>query len=109
MEVAQGLTGRQLHGGLVEQSVAQLLVAEEHVLDDVEVVAQRQVLIDGRDPVRLGVARAVEVDRLALPEDLPLVGLPEPEMVLISDGLAGAVVAGERGDLAGRNGEVRRR
>ena len=52
-------------------------MAEEHVLDDVEVVAQRQVLVDRRDPECLGVARAVQVDRLALPQDLAPVGLPE--------------------------------
>ena len=33
----------------------QRLVAEQHVLDDVQVVAERQVLVDGGDPERGGV------------------------------------------------------
>ena len=61
----------------------QLLVPEEQVLDDVQVVAQCQVLVDRRDPQRLGVVRAVDVGRLALPRISPSVGSQSPEMVLI--------------------------
>ena len=60
MQVGQRLASRQLHGRLVEQAVAQALVPEEHVLDDVEVVAQGQVLVDGGDPDRLGILGAVD-------------------------------------------------
>ena len=68
--------------------MAQRLVAEEHVLDDVEVVAEREVLVDGRDAERLGVTRTVQVDRLALPQQIsPPSGAHRPEIVLISDDL----------------------
>ena len=70
VEIGQHLARLDLHGGLVEEPVPQLLVPEEQVLDDVQVVAQREVLVDRRDPERLGVVRAVDVGRLALPEDL---------------------------------------
>ena len=106
VEVGQHLARLDLHGGLVEEPVPQLLVPEEQVLDDVEVVAQREVLVDRRDPERFGVVRAVDVGRLALPEDLALRRLPQPGDGLDRHGLAGAVVADQRGDLACRNGEV---
>ena len=83
----------------------QRLVAEEHVLDDVEVVAQRQVLIDRRDADGLGVTRPVETNRLSLPHELSLVGLPQPGDRLDRHRLAGAVVAGQRRHLARRDVE----
>ena len=46
------------------------LAAEVHVLDDVEVVAQREVLVDDLDPELGGVLRAVDRDRLAVEDDL---------------------------------------
>ena len=78
---------RDLHRGLVEHPVAQRLVAQEHVLDDVEVVAQRQVLVDRRDAERLGVPGPVQVDRLPSQRISPPSGAQRPEMVLISDDL----------------------
>src|SRR6478672_3957282 len=42
---AQGLARLNLHRVLVEQATAQSFPAEEHVLDDVQVVGQRQVLV----------------------------------------------------------------
>jgi hypothetical protein len=81
-------------------------VPEEHVRDDVEVVAQRQVLVDRRDPERLGVTRAVEVDRLPFPHDLPAIRSPQPRDRLDRDGLSRAVVPRQRRDLAGRNLEI---
>ncbi len=56
---------------------SQQLVPEEHVLDDVQVVAEREVLVDRLDAERLGITRAVEVDRLAVPEDLAAIRRPE--------------------------------
>ena len=46
---------------LVEDEAAALLPAEEHVLHDVEVVAEREVLVDDLDAERGGVAGAVDV------------------------------------------------
>ena len=63
--------------------MAERLVSEEHVLDDVQVVAQGEVLIDRRDPERLRIPRAVEVNGLPVPEDLPPSGAHSPEIVLI--------------------------
>ena len=83
-----------------------LLAAEEHVLDDVEVVAEREVLVDDLDAERGGVARAVDGDRLALEQNSPGVDGVDPADALDQSGLAGAVVADERGDLAGVDGEV---
>ena len=50
------------------------LTAEVHVLDDVEVVAEREILVDDLDPEPGGVLRAVDRDRLPVEEDLALVG-----------------------------------
>ena len=44
------------------------LAAEVHVLDDVEVVAEREILVDDLDPELRGVLRPVDVDRLAVEE-----------------------------------------
>ena len=57
-----------LHAALVEHDAAAALPAEEHVLDDVEVVAQREVLVDDLDAERAGVAGRVDGDGLALEE-----------------------------------------
>ena len=48
----------------------QPLAPEEHVLDDVEIVAQREVLVDDLDAEAGRIARAADADRLALPDDL---------------------------------------
>ena len=67
-----------LHLLLVEAEVPQGLASEEHVLDDVEVVAEREVLVHGLDPERGRVARRADVDGLALPEDLAGVRRVDP-------------------------------
>ena len=83
-----------------------LLPAEEHVLDDVEVVAEREVLVDDLDAERGGVAGAVDGDRLAVEAELARVDGVDAADALDQGGLAGAVVADQRGDLAGVGGEV---
>ena len=82
------------------------LPAEEHVLDDVQVVAEREVLVDDLDAERGRVARAVDRHRLALEEEVARVDRVDPADALDQGGLAGAVVTDERGDLAGVRGEV---
>ena len=78
-----------------------LFAAEEHVLHDVEVVAQREVLVHDLDAEVRRLARVVEVHDLAVELHLALVvGLHAGE-ALDQGRLAGAVVADERGDLAG--------
>ena len=56
-----------LHRDLVHEAQPALpgLVAQEEVRDDVEVVAQREVLIDDRDAERGRIVRAPDVHRLA--------------------------------------------
>ena len=79
------------------------LASQEHVLDDVEIVGQGEVLVHGLDPQRGGVVGAADPDGLALPEDLAAVGLVDARDALDEDRLAGAVVAHERGHLTGRH------
>ncbi len=102
----QQLLGALLHGDLVEDRALAQLVAEEEVGDDVEVVAQRQVLVDDGDAEFLGVVRPVDLHRLALPLDGALVDGMHPGDGLDQGGLAGAVVADEGDDLTGADLQV---
>ena len=61
-----------------------LLAAEEHVRDDVEVVAEGEILVDGRDPEPRCVAGGVDLHFLAVDEGRPWSGRCAPEMHLIS-------------------------
>jgi hypothetical protein len=83
-----------------------LLTAQVHVLHDVEVVAEREVLVDDLDAEVRGVLRAVDRDGLALEEDLPAVCGVCAGDALDQRLLAGAVVADERHDLAVTHFEV---
>ena len=105
-QARQSLCGVTFHGVLVQQSAAQLLAAEKHVLHDVQVVGQREVLVHGLDPQPRRVARGADVDRVTLPQELAVVGLVDAGNALGQHRLAGAVVAAQRGDLAGREVEV---
>jgi hypothetical protein len=82
------------------------LPAQEHVLDDVEVVAQREVLVDRVDAEGSGVARGADAHRLALPVDLAAVRRVDAGDALDEHRLAGAVVADEGGHLARPHVEV---
>ena len=62
--------GEDLHLHLVQAELVGALAAEEHVLDDVEVVAQREVLVHDLDAEGGGVARPVDGHRLAVEADL---------------------------------------
>ena len=101
-------TDRPLRVSLARDSIASLssrpallhLAAEEHVLDDVEVVAQREVLVDDLDPERVAVARAGHRDRLLLEGVLALVEGVDAGDPLDQGALAGTVVADQGGDPA---------
>ena len=82
------------------------LAAEVHVLDDVEVVAEREILVDDLDPEPRRVLRAVDRDRLAVEEHLARVDRVDPRDALDQRRLAGAVVADERHHLAVAHLEV---
>jgi hypothetical protein len=81
---------------------------EKHVLDDVEVVGEREVLVDDLDSELGGILRPVDRDRLAVEEDLTVVDRVDPGDAFDQRGLAGAVVADERHHLAFANLEVDR-
>ena len=63
------------------------LPAEEHVLHDVQVVAEGQVLVDRLDAEVGGVPGGVEADRVALPRISPLSGSWMPATALMSTDL----------------------
>ena len=105
-QVGQGLLGGQFHVDLVQQAQPDLFMAEHHVGHDVQVVGQGQVLVDGRDAKGRGVPGAVQVDLVALPEDLAGARLPDPRDGLDQGRLARPVVPDQRGDLAGRDVEA---
>src|SRR5713101_3069374 len=95
-----------LHLVLVERPAAEELPAQEHVLDDVEVVAQGEVLVDGLDSEPACIACAADVDRLALPEDLTVVGHVHAGDALGENRFAGSVVSAKGGHLSRRQVEV---
>ena len=84
-QVLQRLLGGQLHVDLIEQPEPRHLVAEQHVLHDVQVVGQREVLVDGRDP-EVGRVPAASAGAPACPARAaaPVVGCQMPAMHLIS-------------------------
>ncbi len=106
-QVLQRLLGRLLHGHLVQQQMPPHLVAEEHVLHDVQVVAERQILVDGRDPGRrwhlVGARKCTGRPCQIM---LPRGGLPDPRDRLDQGGLARPVVPDQGRDLPGRDVEV---
>ena len=65
-----------------------------------------QVLVDGLDAVRAGVAGVVEGDRFAVHQDLPAVRDQRPGQRLDQGGLAGPVVADHRQHLGRQQVEV---
>ena len=83
--------------------------AEEDVLADVHVPAEREVLVDHLDADVAALVRALEMDRLAGDEDLAGVALVGAGEDLHQRRLAGRVVADEAEDLAGIERRDRRR
>ena len=62
--LAERLLRLALHRRLLEDPEAAELLAEKHVRDDVEVVAEREVLVDGGDAEIGGVVRRAHVHGL---------------------------------------------
>ena len=82
------------------------LPAQEHVRYDVEVVGEREVLVDDLDAEVRGVPRAVDIDMAALESDLALVEGVDPDDALDQGRLSGPVVADESHDLTAADLEV---
>ena len=78
------------------------LVVEEDVLGDRQVRAERQLLVDDDDALRLAVAQVVEVHGLVFEDDLALVGAGRVDARehLHEGRFAGAVLAADGVDLA---------
>ena len=82
------------------------LTAEEHVLRDVEVVGECEVLVDELDAEGRGRAGIGDRHRGALEGDLTAVGAVDTGDALHERRLAGTVVTHQRGDLARVDVEV---
>ena len=74
--------------------------AERDVLSGGEDVDQLEVLVDHADAVAVGIARGADDDLLAVDEDLSLVGEVNAREHVHERGLAAAVFAEQRQDLA---------
>ena len=83
-----------------EDGVRHRLLAEHDVLGDGQDRDEHEVLVDHADPARDGIGRTEDVDRLAVEQDLALVGHRQPVEDVHQRGLAGAVLAEQRVDLA---------
>jgi hypothetical protein len=82
------------------------LASEVHVLDDVEVVAEGEILVDDLDPEAAGVLRSVDRDVLPVRVDIAPVHRVDAGDALDQRRLAGAVVAYEGHHLTGPHLEV---
>src|SRR5262245_4110611 len=106
-ECLQGRPSLRLHRRLPQPLEPVVLLAPQvHVLDDVEVVAEREILVDDLDPELRRVLRAADRHLAAVEDDLALVHRVDAGDALDERGLAGAVVADERHHLARPDLEV---
>src|SRR5665648_779094 len=85
----------------VDDAVRGALVAQEDVLGDRQVGAQRELLVDDHDAVVLAVPDPAELDRLALEGDLAVIGAVRvhPGENLHQGGLACPVLPADRVNL----------
>ena len=111
-QAGEQLSRSVLHLRLVElarslsEARRDLLMAEEDVGDDVEVVAEGEVLVDRRDAELGGVLRPGDLDLATVEADPAFVGAVDARDRLHQRRLAGAVVAHEADHLAAVNREV---
>ena len=75
-------------------------MSEEHVLDDIQVVTEGQILIHRRDTKVVGLSRRLDADLPALPEYLSGSCTPDTRHCLDQRRFAGPVVTDESGDLS---------
>ena len=106
-QARQRLACLPLHLAVVEERPHPTdLTAEEHVLGDVEVVGQGEVLVDELDPESGGRTRIGDRHRVPLEGDLPAVEAVDAGDALHQGRLPGAVVTDQRRDLPGMHLEV---
>ena len=89
-----------------KQSPGKPFAPEEHVLDDIEIVAQREVLVDDFDAERRRFARTADANRMAVPKDFAGIRFMDAGDALDEHRLARPVVADESGHLAGGHVEI---
>ncbi len=105
-EVVEVTCGLAVRGLPVDAAGLARLVPEHDVLADREVRAQVDLLVHGGDPGVLGIGGVREHARLAGDDDRPAVDRVHAGEGLDESGLAGAVLAHERVDLAAAKAEV---
>ena len=89
-----------------EDRIRHRLVTEQDVLGDGEDRDEHEVLVHHADAAADRVVRAVDLDRLAVEEDLALVRHRHPVEDVHEGRLAGPVLAEQRVDLAGADVEA---
>ena len=89
-----------------EHAPAHRLLAEDDVLGHGEDRDEHEVLVDHVDAAGDGIGRTADRDLLAVKDDRALVGLGEPVENVHQRGLARTVLAEERVDLPGPDGQV---
>jgi hypothetical protein len=99
VQPVERLPGKDLHLHLVQTEPVGALAPEEHVLDDVEVVAQRKVLVHDLDAEGGRLAGAVDGDRVAVEADLAGIGAVDAGQALHQCRLARPVVPDQCGHL----------
>ena len=106
-EAVQRFPRGALHARLVEHETdASPLPPQEHVGDDVEVVGEREILVDDLDAELGCVTRAVDVDVGPVVAHLAFVEWIDADDALDQRRLAGPVVADESHDLAAADLEI---
>ncbi len=105
-EPAEELSCRAVHVAVAGDAAAGLLVPEVDVVGDAQPVDQVELLVDRGDPGRQRGLRVGERDRLAVPQDRPLVDVVRAGQDLDQRGLAGAVLAEQAVHLARAYDEV---
>jgi hypothetical protein len=103
----QRLLRQPLHRVLVERAQpGDLLAAEEHVLDDVEVVAESEILVHDLDPEQRGVPWPVHAPGRTVDDQLALVDAIDAADAFHQRRLSCPVVANEGGHLPRVRGDV---
>src|SRR5450830_124406 len=107
LESRERLGRSPFHDRLLEQlKPTVLLFPQIHVLDDVEVVTEREILVDDLDPELGGVFRAADVNDLAVEIDLTLVVGMAPGDAFDQRRLSRSVIADQCRDLATSDFEI---
>ncbi len=107
VEALRQVADAAVRGAVVEEDPGRIGLGAEHdVLGDRHHRDEHEVLVDHPDPVLDRILRGVHRDRLALDEDLALVGLVDAVDDVHERRLAGAVLTEERVHLAAAKIEV---